>query len=95
MGLKMRQGLAGAGFIPFGWAQDRRLPEVNRRTKEPLPMNRRGKEPLFLTFSPQAGRRNQSSNAILRFWGSMRQFFGGNLSPALSPLAGRESRNSG
>ena len=55
-------------------------------------MNRRAKEPLFLTFSPPAGRRNQRWHTIPRFWGSMRQFFGGNLSPTLSPHAGREGK---
>ncbi len=59
------------------------LPAAEARNSiEPLSMNRRAKEPLFLTFSPQAGRRNQRPSAVLRFWASMRQFFGGNLSPA-------------
>ena len=46
-------------------------------------MNLRSMKPLFLTFSPPAGRRNQRRVPIREFRGSMREFVRGILSPTL------------
>jgi hypothetical protein len=53
-------------------------------------MNRRAKVPLFLTFSPQAGRRNGRSSEFRTFVGSMRELFREILSQLSPRQAGRE-----